>query len=323
MLRVLLLSLLLAAPARADVAEVVDTHVLPGYDAFATATAALDRAAQGGCDADVLRPAYHAAFDAWMGVQHLHLGPAEEAGRALAIAFWPDPKGLGWRAQRALLAGDPAALAPGAFADQSVAARGLTGLERLLWPATALPADPCPLIRATAADLARMAAEIRAGWDGFAAALLEPGGPGNSRYLTQAEARQALLTQLVTGLEHLADQRLGRPLGTFERPFPDRAEARAAGRSLRNVTLALRALRGMAMALAAPAEAPQTRAALDRAVALAEGLDDPVFAGVADPQGRLKVEILQQATRAARAAALAEIAPRLGVGLGFNALDGD
>ena len=45
-----------------------------------------------------------------MGVEHLHLGPAEEDGRSLAILFWPDPKGLGAKAQTALLASDPAAL---------------------------------------------------------------------------------------------------------------------------------------------------------------------------------------------------------------------
>ena len=95
-----------------------------------------------------------------MAVAHLSLGPAEEDGRGLAILFWPDPKALGWKAQRALLTGDPAALQPDAFAQQSVAARGLPALERLLYPAEALPADPCPLILATADDMARTGREL-------------------------------------------------------------------------------------------------------------------------------------------------------------------
>ena len=319
---------LLALPARADVAEAVADHILPGHDRFAAATVALVDAVGKTCARDAIQPAFHAAFDAWMGVQHIRIGPVEEEGRGLAIAFWPDPKGLGLKAQKALLAGDPAKLAPTAFAEQSVAARGLTGLERLIFTneleTEDLGRDTCPLIRATAHDLARIAAEMRAGWQGeFAAVLQSAGAPGNTRFLSQTEARQALFTQLVTGLEHLRDHRLGRPMGTFDRPTPERAEARASGRSLQNVILSLQGMRGLSQSLAAPEAAPETLAAFDRAEALARDLHDPVFAGVATPQGRLRVEVVQQAVDQVRLAALAEIGPALGVGLGFNSLDGD
>lgn len=314
--------LLLPLPVLADVAEVVQDHILPGYDQLVADTEALSVLAAETCDAKALAPAYHAAFDAWMGVQHIHLGPAEDDGRSLAIAFWPDPKGLGWKNQFALLTGDPANLEPKAFAEQSVAARGLTGLERLLWPSEPLPADPCALIRATADDLARLAKDIRDGWtDGYAGLLLKAGEEGNTAYLTTDEARQALFTLVVSGLEQVRDQRLGRPMGSFDRPAPEKAEARASGRSLRNVLLALKAQRQMIANLVA--DAPKTLAALDHAITLAEGLDDPVFAGVATPEGRLKVEVLQQAIEQARIAAVDELGAALGVSLGFNAQDGD
>ncbi|MGQ0566433.1 MAG: imelysin family protein [Gemmobacter sp.] len=312
---------LVASPAPADVAEVVTGHIRPGYDRFAQATA--DLAGLDTCDAAALRPGFQAAFDAWMGVQHLRLGPVERDGRALAIAFWPDPKALGAKAQRGLMTGDPAALAPDRFAEQSVAARGLTGLERLLFPADAPPADPCPLIRATTRDLARMARDVAQEWAGYGDLLITAGRPGNTVYLSETEARQALFTQLATGLAFVADQRLGRPLGSFDKPRPERAEARAAGRSLRNVALALVAMRDMAAWL--DADSPRTLAAFDRAIALAAALEDtdPALQGVADPQRRLRVEVLQQAVRAVRDAAIAEMAPALGVDLGFNAQDGD
>lgn len=322
-LRALALSALLAlaAPAaRADVAEAVSDHILPGYARFAAASAAL--AASESCDPAALRPLYHAAFDAWIGVAHLRLGPVEEEGRVLAIAFWPDPKGLGQKAQTALLTrADPAVLAPDLMAEQSVAARGLFGLERLLYPAQPLTGDyACALIHATADDLARMADETLAGWQGgFATALVAPGAGG--RYLTETETRQALLTALVTGLEFNADQRLGRPMGTFDKPRPERAEARAAGRSLRDVQLSLLALRQFAQKLLA--QAPQTQAAFETALLHADALQDPVFAGVADPQKRLKIEILVQDIHAIRDAVLAEMAPALGASVGFNAADGD
>jgi hypothetical protein len=44
---------------------------------------------------------------------------------------------------------------------------------------------------------------------------------------------------------------------------------------------------------------------------------------VADPSGRLRIEIVQQSVRAARDAALAEIGPSLNVSAGFNSADGD
>jgi uncharacterized protein len=318
-MRAVLLALLFAGPAVADTAAAVRDHIRPGHAAFAAAADAL--AATDSCDAATLTPAFNAAYDAWMGVAHLHLGPSEEEGRALAILFWPDPKGLGAKAQRALLTGDPTLISSGTLAQQSVAARGLAGLERLLYPAEPLPANPCPLIRATADDLASMADAIAQEWGPYGDLVLTAGQPGNPRFLSADEATQALFTQLATGLEFIADRRLGRPLGTFDKPRPDLAEGHASGRSLRNVTLSLQALRGLASGLSP--ESPKTLAAFDHALDLARDLDDPAFEGLNDPQGWLKVQILQQAIRFTREAAIAEIGPALGVTLGFNSADGD
>lgn len=317
---VLWAGLCLAPQARADVADAVNGHILPGYAAFRDQAAAL--AAEPSCDPTLLRPAFHSAFDAWLAVGHLHLGPAEEEGRALAIAFWPDPKGMGQKAQKQILTGDPGALVPDRFAEQSVAARGLFALERLLYPETPPATDTCPLIRATTADLARMAAEIDTGWTAeYATALLTAGAAGNDSYLTVTEARQALFTQLATGLEFIADQRLGRPLGTFDRPRPERAEARPSGRSQRNIALSLMALQDLAVRL--EPQSPLTQAAFDRALAEVQALNDPTLQGIGDPQHRLKIEIVQQAIKSVRETAIAEIAPALGVDLGFNSQDGD
>lgn len=313
---------LLASPALADFPETVQDHILPGYGALANATANLAVTADQTCDMQTLQPAYHAAYDAWMGVQHLRFGPVETEGRALAILYWPDPKALGAKAQLVLLTGDPAKLLPQAFAEQSVAARGLLSLERLLYPAESLPADPCPLIRATTQDLAATADQVLADWQGgFALTLMTAGEAGNTTYLTRPEARQMLFTQLATGLEFLDDQRLGRPLGTFDDPHPERAEARASARALRNVELSLSAMRQMVETLTP--DAPQTLEAFDRAIQLAAALEDPDFAGVATPTGRLKVEILQRSVEHIREVVLSELAPELDVGIGFNAADGD
>jgi predicted lipoprotein len=317
MLAALCLTVTLAGPSAADVADVVQDHALPGYHRLTRATEAL--AAFDDCAVDPLRSAWNDAFDAWLGVAHLRLGPVEDDGRVLAIAFWPDPKGIGARQMAQLLKdADPAVLKPDHVGELSVAVRGLFGMERLLYADPPLPdAYACALTHALADDLARVASEIEQGWqDGFAAALTLP-GPGK-RYLNDTETRQALLTALITGIEFNADTRVGRPLGTFDKPHPERAEARASGRSQHNIIQSLTALRAMAHTL--HGEIPQTDAAFDRAIAQAEGVD---LARVDDPQVWLKAEILGQSIRAIRDAAMAEIATVLQVGVGFNAADGD
>ncbi len=308
--------------ARAGVGEAVSDVALPGYARFADATAALAAAARADCAPQSLRAAWSTAFDAWLGVGFLRLGPVEDDGRALAIAFWPDPKGAVPRAVAAVLAETGPDLSDPAVVGQiSVAGRGLFALERLLYvePETD---RACAATRALTADLAGMAAAVAAGWTGgYATALETAGEPGNALFLSPVESRQALFTQLVTGLEFVADQRLGRPLGTFDRPRPERAEAKASGRSVENVRQSLVALERFASALSP--ESAETDAAFARATALAAALPDDALARVDDPQVWLKVQILQQAVHAVRDAAMAEIGPALGVGLGFNAADGD
>lgn len=313
-MRTMLLALLLATPAAADTATVVQDHIRPGFAAFANAARAF--ADLETCDPDVLRAAFQGTYDTWMPVAHLTLGPAEEDGRGLAVLFWPDPKGSGWKAQRALLAAPPTAEA---MAQQSIAARGLPALERLLFPAEPLE-GACPLIHATADDLAATAAALNAGWGPYGDLLLTAGQPGNDRFLTPEESTQALFTQLATGLDSLADRRIGRPLGTIDKPRPDLAEARASYRSIRNITLSLAALKDLALTL--DPDSPKTLAAFDHAIGLAQALD-PDIDSISDPQPWLKLEILQQAVRSTRDTALAELGPALGVELGFNSQDGD
>lgn len=167
-----------------------------------------------------------------------------------------------------------------------------------------------------------MAAEIDQGWrEDFARTLLSAGQPGNTRFLTPDEASQALFTQLMTGFEFTADQRLGRPLGTFDRPRPERAEARASARSQRNVELSLQALLAFGQALAGPL--PETRANVEQALAGAAALNDPDFSGFAKPQGHVRAEALQGLVRRAQDSAGAEAGAALGVEIGFNSADGD
>lgn len=312
----------LAAPLSAGVEEAVQDHILPAFDAFAAQTETLAKAARADCTAEAMRPAYQASFDSWMGIAHLGFGPLEEAGRGLAIAFWPDSRGIVPKTVAGLLRDEDEAVAvPKAFAEVSVAGRGLFALERLLYETEYGAGDyACRYVTALAVDLARMGADLREDWQEEAGLLTSAGE--NATYLDPREAASTLYTALLAGLEFTADQRIGRPMGSFDRPRPERAEARRSDRPLRNVVLSLEASRGLARSLA-EGEIPVTEAAFAEALEVAADLQDPLFEGVSDPMGRLRVEILQQRVKAVRSAVSAEIGAALGLSAGFNSADGD
>tara|TARA_R110002049_G_scaffold42071_5_gene125790 strand:- start:1337 stop:2317 length:981 start_codon:yes stop_codon:yes gene_type:complete len=326
MKKLLTLLALAAAPAQADIAEVVEGYILPGYMAFAETTAEFGAIAAESCELPVLRNAWNDSFDAWLAISPIQFGPVELQGRALAIAFWPDERGTGARVLASLRADqDPIIFEPGGAARLSAAARGFFALEYLLFDEAFTPTSSydCALIAALGDDLAQQAAAVLEAWQGgYAETLQTAGAEGNLTFLSAREAQQALFTALLVAVEFNADTRLGRPMGTFERPRPLRAESRRAGRSLRNVALSLEGAAQLARRLTT-VETPNTTAAFAHAQALIADLDDPDFAGVATPQGRFKLEALQQAIRSIRDAILLEIGPSLGVVAGFNASDGD
>lgn len=310
----------------------VNTYILPEYAAFADRSEALKQAAQSDCNASSkpLRAAYHAAFDQWLRVSHLRFGPSEVEDRAFALAFWPDTKGFTPKSLGKLITSrDATGTNAQAYREVSIAARGFYALEFLLFDARISTlgdaAYRCALTRTITADIDANADAILSDWRAdYAAKMIQP-GQNASPYRTEKEAVQELFKALITGLEFTKDARLGRPLGSFDRPRPRRAETYRSGRSLRNVVQVVTSLRELARLLAAgePNLAKTLDAGFARSLEIAAELDDPVFAGVATPGGRLRVEILQQSIDHIHELALNELGAKLGVRAGFNALDGD
>jgi len=330
-------SLLLSTPVWAqDSAALVDTaitdHILPGFTSLANASEALKSAAATDCrsDSEALRTAYHKGFDAWMAVNHLRFGPTEADERAFALAFWPDTKGFTPKSLSKLIAAeDPVVADQAEFSEVSVAARGFFAMEFLLYDdrISQLGDDAyrCSLIQAVANDINRNADAILTDWQSTYPTLMRTPSP-EGPYTTDLAAVAELFKALDTGLQFNEEARLGRPLGTFDKPRPRRAEARRSGRSLQNISVSLSSLEQLASILSAQSPSPSDNltTAFESALSHAEELqDDPVFAGVSDIQGRLRVEILQQYIGNIRDIVLQELGPALDVTAGFNALDGD
>ena len=313
--------------------SVVEKHILPSTKALAETSATLAASAQDNCEPQdsALRLAYGRAFDAWIAVSHLHFGPFETDNRGFALAFWPDtrsktPKTLGAMIRNAdQVAGDATA-----YAAVSIAARGFYALEFLLYDAPlsriGSTAYRCQLLRRVTADISLTATAISTDWQQlYAPLLLRAGTVGNVTYQTTEEAVQELFKAMMTGLQFTTQARLGRPMGTPQRPRPKRAEARRSGRSMRHVQLSLTALADLAMLLSAGNPPIQTNLAIrfKHTQKLAAQLNDPIFATVATPQGRIRFEVLKQSIEIITLMCIKELAPKLGVVGGFNALDGD
>jgi predicted lipoprotein len=323
-----------AAPAFADIPTlktIVEGHILPRFEAVADTTDVLAQAAANDCrpKSSALQAAYRTAFDAWISASHLRFGPTEEDDRGFALAFWPDGRGATPRSLSNLIANeDPIALSATSYADVSIAARGFYALEFLLYDETLMAAGTpeyhCALVQTVAKDIAATSASILAGWQGaFLTQILKPSQTG--RYRTVQEALQSLFKALTTGLQFSSEVRLGRPLGTFDRPRPKLAEARRSGRSARHVRLSLVSLRDFAILLCGdnPALAKGLQQQFDATLSRLADMDDPKLAGVGTPQSRLRIEIIQHSVEAIRVDIEQRLGRHLGVIAGFNSLDGD
>lgn len=334
MFRTLALSLAIAfpIPVLADqTGTILNDHVLSGFDELVVSSMALSDAAQEDCAAssEPLRAAYATAFDAWIWVSHLRFGPTETDNRGFALAFWPDSRSSTPKTLSGLIADqDPVVDDPEGFQSVSIAGRGFYALEYLLYDdRLSVLGDAsyhCALVQAIARDIADTSRAINQDWQTRYADLMQSLHKSGV-YQTQAEVLQEFYKALDTGLQINADLRLGRPLGTFDKPRPKRAEAWRSGRSLRHVQVSLEHLRTLTALLAvADAELAQTLdAKFEVALTKAAALNDPDFSGVATPAGRFRVEALQQAVNDIRTEVTQSLGPALGVSAGFNSLDGD
>lgn len=312
--------------ATPDPVAVVKTEVLPGFETLAEKAQALEDAAQADCspDSDALRAAWGNAFDAWVRVSHLRFGPTEVADRAFALAFWPDTRNATPKSLQGLIAAeDPVVESAEAFGQVSIAARGFYALEYLLFDPAIAQETPysCALTQAVARDTSEIADAIFVDWQTFAQEF----DAESDRYRSTEEALQELFKAVTSGLQFTSDTRIGRPMGSYDKPRPTRAEARRSERSVRHVRLSLEATESLALALAAdaPKVAAEIHEAYEKAFAEIDAQESPIFAGVDNPAGRFRVELLQAAVERVRTVVGAELGPELGVIAGFNSQDGD
>ncbi len=300
------------------------------FDEFRHATAAQSATVAAWCAESAPRAdaedAFRAAYLAWAPLDNYQFGPVEKRGAALAVGFWPDPKGFVRRGLRALIAEpEPRRRDPSVVAAHSAAVQGFPALERLLYGET----SDCPAMIGISAHLAETAELLHEDWFGPAgwADLARSAGPANPVYRTPDEFTKELYTAVNSGLQRIVDARLRRPLGTPERPRPRQTEAWRSGLSLDLIRARLDGLAelirsGFAGDLFEPKRSWVLRVfrQLDRRVA---GLEQPLHVAVSDPDGRSRVETLRNRVRYLMRQLAEDIGPGLGVDTGFSSADGD
>jgi predicted lipoprotein len=334
-----------AAQAARAVLAAVDRHIVPSYRALAEAADAEEKAwsafaanrAQG--DIESLRTAYNTTADAWARAQLVKTGPLSLFLRYERFAYWPEARNVTQRMLDQLIASnDPKELAPETLVRDSVAAQGLTALERLLYDDATAQLLKAPgqagewrtqVGHGIARNMSSIAKDVVAEWtapDGVRAAIAT-NKAWKTIFADTAEAASLLLTDLVTAFRLIHDVKLLPVMGaSADVARPRIAESWRSGRSQRNLKLNLESAQALTRVWAETVPAAH-RTKLDSLYAQALKATDSVPADLgeaaADPMRRPLVDAARAGVKAVQLEIATTLPADLGITLGFNSLDGD
>jgi predicted lipoprotein len=333
--------------------ELAEGVIVPGYQRFAAATAALEAAVSAFCSAprperlEAARGAFEQAMLSWQHVQPIVFGPVVEGARASTIELFPDQRGaISRQLSKALAAKEPGLVAPGGLQGKSVALTGFPALEQILYDDGRLPAAgaagadadyACALAAAIARNLAGLAAGVLDDWQrpgGFRDSMLTAAA-GNDAYFAAEDASADLLKSLHTALQGVIALKLEAPLGaSLDEAKPRRAESWRSGLSLASIRANLEtadalyaAPGGFGAALTALAGNDDLDGAIrqgfERAFAQLDAIGSLLHVAVEDPPARAELEALLAEVQGLRRLVTEQLAPALDLLVGFNAMDGD
>ncbi|EHK64310.1 imelysin family protein [Achromobacter arsenitoxydans] len=347
-------ALMLAAPLAAGSALPADLgerlardYARPAVARMTDAAAALEGALGGWCakpdaaGAKRVGEAFATLAQAWSGVEILRFGPLVQANRFERLAFWPDTRGVMPRQVQALIAAkDEALLQPGALAGRSVAVQGLPALEYVLYGEPDLLkqggapgfAYACGYALAVSANVAAISRDVGTAWSAqgeFGRQFAKP-QPGNDLYRDQQEVAAEAMKALSTGLQFARDVKIVPVLGdTPEAARPKRAAFWRSGLSTRLLAANVDALKafyeagGYSMPAGGEWMDASVRGELSSAAQTLRAVPVPLDQALVGEEGRRLLLLASLTIKNAKAIVDQDLAPALGVTIGFNALDGD
>ena len=327
-------------------------HVLPRYKIFSQQTIELDISANKFCQAPSeanlhqIQFSFHSAADAWAGIQHIQFGPIEENLRLHRIFYWPDKHNTGSRHLVRLLKNeDKSLLTSERFSLLSVALQGFPALERLLFSQSEAlfsrdqsAVFRCLLVTSITENLQKIAASVLLEWEEETTEFFKISTSSDVNYYSgENEIFQDFLSSFYGNLRSIHDLKIRRLLGeTPQKSHPKRAEAWRSERSLRNIILNLEAAQKLfqgegdfgiddfiEMLDPETNTAKDFKSYLEYTLKTARNISLPLHKAVRDSQQHEQVERLQAQMQALMGFVLGRISTAVGMGLGFNFLDGD
>ena len=291
-------------------------------------------------DRSVLESAWRAAMRAWQRVQHIAVGPIEEANRRWRLQFYPDNNEAVERGVDDALKGTGPLTQP-VIANRSVGVQGLPALEYLLFFIGGLD-DPdegprrCELAGAIAANVSLLATETGAPWQ-EGGSFIDDFVNARGDFMEGDDVLVAILEALGIQSEFIADRKLKPALPAYRNA--EGLESHYAEYSATNIAANLTAFRRLFDSIAPDAyrlrdylerahEADEVSALLaDQLDAARQALDVIEGSGssleeVVSERSSSDVEALYDAFQDLADLSV-EAAVAAGVELGFNFQDGD
>lgn len=296
---------------------------------------------------------FAALVSAWSGIEFLRFGPLVAANRYEKINFWPDPRGITSRQVQALLAAADAVPDPTQLSAQSVAIQGLPALEYVLYRDKGLLADPthassasaCAYASAVAGNLANLGSELVNEWrpDGDYARQFSTPSASNSLYRNQQEVAGESIKALSTGLQFVRDVKLFPVLGSdITAVKPRRAAFWRSGLAVQSLAAATQGMLQFYKAgrysygsddawidaslqaemLRIEANFKDIQTDLSQVEAISPGSEQWLLFTATDA-GYRQLTLASLLVKNAKSLVDENVAPALGVRIGFNALDGD
>ena len=273
----------------------------------------------------------------------MRFGPILQDHRYERLFYWPDPKGLGTKQIRDVLAKhDETVKDETTLAAKSVALQGLPALEYLLYGDGAGDlAKPggeggfrCSFANAVANNIASISKQIAEGWgDGapFVKAYLAP-GPNDPTYRTPKEVTLDLSKTFSAGIESVRDQKLAKMLGAKpEEAKPGLAPFGRSGLTFKSIAGNLTGVRNLFLKGGFAEVVHQESAGVEESIAfdlnhaieVLRGIDAPLAETLRNEEDRAKLEALRVSLKSAAQTAGDMISKGAGLSFGFNAMDGD
>ncbi|MBJ7537589.1 imelysin family protein [Marinomonas transparens] len=321
---------------------IVDKAIVQEYKSYTASALTLKESVDSLCKApsqNTLNTAQNAfkanALD-WQEVQWLNFGPVTYFMRYFAFEYWPDKKGITQRQLRTLANGNPAVMdAPKFWTSASIAVRGLTALESLLYHPDFQPltsATHCDLLIRVAAHHFDSAQAVAEQWHSSSAqdwVFNEEGSDFDPEYV----AFEQFLQQWLEHMSAVKDAKLETPIGYNSRVNLKLAEFHRSSLSLESIQTNLKSYRTIYHAGSPslyeiakkkePALAEKFNQQLEQNVDIVSQLPRNFFHRDLNKDERIALAKPLVESISKSQSELTNLVTRLGFQIGFNSRDGD